>query len=187
MWSHRSARGFFALDSKPSKCAHFFRREEETFCVEDARAYVRRETKLMLRLRLQGATCLLCLLCLLPRASRARLSESDQSTSIMKSAQPSGKPDSYEDRRETHGFLVTSLVPTRSEADALRANPKAPPRHCAFHCCRGNERRRGRKARQRRPRRCRMRAVREDERSGERPPKTRNGRDRRNDETNASR
>jgi hypothetical protein len=63
------------------------------------------------RLKLKVATCLLCLL---PRASRARLSESDQSTSIMKSAQPSGKPGSYEDRRETHGFLVTSLVPTRS-------------------------------------------------------------------------
>jgi hypothetical protein len=89
--------------------SHFFANKKRR--VQGARAYVRRETKLMLRLKLKVATCLLCLL---PRASRARLSESDQSTSIMKSAQPSGKPGSYEDRRETHGFLVTSLVPTRS-------------------------------------------------------------------------
>ena len=34
----------------------------------------------------------------------------------MKSAQPSGKPGSYEDRRETHGFLVTSLVPSEGRA-----------------------------------------------------------------------
>ena len=42
---HRSARGFFALDSKPS-AAHFFAKKKRR--VEGARAYVRRETKLML-------------------------------------------------------------------------------------------------------------------------------------------
>jgi hypothetical protein len=99
----------FSRSTRNLRLRIFFAKKKRR--VEGARAYVRRETKLMLRLKLKVATCLLCLL---PRASRARLSESDQSTSIMKSAQPSGKPGSYEDRRETHGFLVTSLVPTRS-------------------------------------------------------------------------
>lgn len=67
----------------------------------------------------------------------------DRSTSIMTSAQPGG---SYEDRRETHGFLVTSLVPSlkathaaSSKAHARRRASAANIRWCV-----------GRKARQRR-------------------------------------
>ena len=156
--------------------------------VEDARAYVRRETKLMLRLRLQVATCLLCLLFLLSRAFRARLSESDQSTSIMKSAQPSGKPDSYEDRRETHGFLVTSLVPTLSKKRIRR-------RFCAtalFTAAVGtNGDADGRRVRDDlggvgRALFERTREAENDRRKKKRRA-TRDGRDRRNDETNALR
>jgi hypothetical protein len=43
---HRSARGFFALDSKPS-AAHFFFFANKKRRVEGARGNVRRETKLI--------------------------------------------------------------------------------------------------------------------------------------------
>ena len=51
----------------------------------------------------------------------------------MKSAQPSGKPGSYEDRRETHVFLVTSLVPT-SGARRVRGVFEGAP---LLRCTRG--------------------------------------------------
>ena len=77
---------------------------------------------------------------------RVRLSESDQSTSIMKSAQPSGKPGSYEDRRETHGFLVTSLVPSlkATHAASLKAHARCRASAANIRWCVG------RKTRQRR-------------------------------------
>ena len=56
----------------------------------------------------------------------------------MKSAQPSGKPGSYEDRRETHVFLVTSLVPT-SGARRVRGVFEGAP---LLRCTRGEGSRR---------------------------------------------
>ena len=172
---HRSARGFFALDSKPSAAHFFFSRTRRDASRALAETSAVKRSSYASRLKLKVATCLLCLL---PRASRARLSESDQSTSIMKSAQPSGKPGSYEDRRETHGFLVTSLIPTRSTKDALNAHPSDAERRffssAAVETSGDVDRARVRDVR----RRCRTRVVREDERSGERSRPT--------DETNTS-
>jgi hypothetical protein len=108
MWSASERTWLFRAELETFGCAFLFFREEEKARPGRSRKRPPRN-EAHARLKLKVATCLLCLL---PRASRARLSESDQSTSIMKSAQPSGKPGSYEDRRETHGFLVTSLVPT---------------------------------------------------------------------------
>ena len=110
MWPASGRTWLFRAELETFGCAFLFFREEEKARPGRSRKRPPRN-EAHARLKLKVATCLLCLL---PRASRARLSESDQSTSIMKSAQPSGKPGSYEDRRETHGFLVTSLVPTRS-------------------------------------------------------------------------